>query len=130
MELGQMFLSNTPVLEYDVPELFEAALRALGDEIERVEWNRTQKSYEAPLGNVGGEYSTDAFKMNSYCWCDGERHKNGCPTNFKWRDLEVNWYKYLGRGMSANKEITPDMTSQMLTECLASVRSNQSTTKE
>lgn len=94
-ELGQMAFSNTEWQQHDVPELAIAALRALADEIERVEWNRTQKEFSPPTNNSGSHYKTDKFEMNAYCWCDGERHKKGCPPNFKWRDVIINWYSLM-----------------------------------
>jgi hypothetical protein len=125
LELGQMMFSNAKVGYWEVPEIVEAVLRTIADEIERVEWNNTQKHYEAPTGNNGGEYKTDKFKMRAYCWCDGERHKKGCPANFEWRDVKITWYKYLGRGMTTNTEFTPDLANAMLEDCLASVRATE-----
>lgn len=124
-ELGQLLNSNSPIEEYEVSELAEAALRHLAAEIERVEWNNTQKHYEAPIGNNGGMYKTNRFVMQAYCWCDGERHPDGCPPNFVWDSISIRWYKYLGRGMSANKELTPAAVSKMLEDCLASVRAKE-----
>jgi len=121
-ELGQMAFSNTEWQQHEVPELALATLKAIADEIERVEWNRTQKIYEAPTSNNGGHYKTDKFEMNAYCWCDGEEHKESCPPNFKWRDVIINWYKYLGRGTSSNTDLTPDLIATMLEDCLASIR--------
>lgn len=120
-ELGQAMFDNH-YQEYAVPELAVAALRAIGDEIERVEWNRTQEEFYAPTGNNASEYETDVFRMEAYCWCDEQHHKDGCPPNFKWRDVEICWYKYLGRGMSANTELTPDLINEMLQDCLQSIR--------
>jgi hypothetical protein len=102
--------------------LLEAALRSLGEEIERVEWNRTQEIFDAPTGNNGGEYETDKFKMRAFCWCDETIHPDGCPPNFEWRDYKVEWYKYLGRGMHVKPEMTPDLIAEMLDECLKSVQ--------
>jgi len=124
-ELGQAMFDNH-YQQFSVPELAVAVLRAIGDEVERVEWNRTQKQFDAPTGNNGGEYETPVFRMEAYCWCDGEGegHENGCPPNFKWRDVEICWYKYLGRGMSSNTELTPNLINEMLTECLKSIEAS------
>ena len=105
-------------------ELLQAALEYLASEIERVEWNNRQQTYEAPIGNNGGEYLTETFEMRAYCWCDHDRtgHEEQCPPNFKWRDFELEWYKYIGRGMVANREMKPSEIARMLGECLESVR--------
>jgi hypothetical protein len=106
-------------------ELLEAALRYLSEEIERVEWNNTQENFEAPTSNNGGDYSTDKFKMRAYCWCMGVRHPEECPPNFEWDKYKVEWYKYLGRGMTVTPEMPPDEINRMLIECLASVRAKE-----
>lgn len=121
-ELGQSAFSNTPWQEHEVPELAIAALSCIGEEIERVMWNTTQKRYDSPTGNVGEEFHTGTFTMHSYCWCDGGLHPNGCPPNFTWKNVQICWYKYLGRGMSCNIKLTPDVISEMLMDCLKSVR--------
>lgn len=122
-ELGQAAFSNTPWQECKVSELAIAALRAIGEEIERVMWNRTQEEYHSPFGNVGGEFEAPAFKVRAYCWCDGDTHPEGCPPNFEWKNVRICWYKHLSRGTSANIDLTPNLVAEMLTDCLESVRS-------
>jgi len=41
--------------------------------------------------------------------------------NFKWRDLEISWYKYVGRGMSANRKMTTKEIEEMLDDCLKAI---------
>lgn len=123
-ELGQWAFSTTPFLEHPVSELALAALRAINDEIERVMWNLAQDDlYRGPGSNSGLEaFETDIFVMRPYCWCDGEKHPDGCPPNFQWRDVQITWYKHLSRGLSANQVLSPDVVAEMLVECLAAVR--------
>jgi len=124
-ELGQMMFSNTEWQEHEVPEFALAALEYLVGEIGRVYWNNNQEEFESPTQNTGADYKTDKFKMRAYCWCDGERHKKGCPANFEWRDVKINWYKRLGRGTSSNTQLTPELTATMLEDCLESVRATE-----
>jgi len=123
-ELGQMIFTNTPMQEYSVPDWLEALLMGLWAEIERVEWNNTQEVVDNPFSNTGAEYKTDKFEVKAYCWCDGERHENGCPPNFLYKPTGfiVNWYKHLGRGASMNRKITPKEATKMFDDCLKSVR--------
>ena len=122
-ELGQSAFSNTEWQAFEVSELAVAALRAIGHEIARVTSNATQEVAYSPFDNVGDTFVTPVFTARSYCWCDGETHPQGCPPNFEWRDVRICWYKHLGRGTSANVDLTPDMVAEMLTDCLAAVRS-------
>ncbi len=77
-ELGQAAFGN-PARELECPEYIEALLDHLGNEIQRVVRNVTQKPYEPPTGNVGGFYINDTFAMRSYYW--GE-----CVCGFEQRD--------------------------------------------
>lgn len=117
-ELGQMAFGQ-PFKEYACPAYLEAALEMIRNEVGRVEWNRQQKEFD-PFGNTGAKYKTDLYEVEAYCWDDEIEQ----PWNFKWRDLEVSWYKYLHRGMSMNRETTPDECSVMLDECLAATKAN------
>lgn len=118
-ELGQAMFGNS-TSEHGCPEFVEAGLRHLASEIERVEWNRTGQSYEAPTGNNGGKYDTDVFRMRAYYWGDDEELVNA--PNFVCDGLEVRWYKYLGRGMSMNRRIDANEFYQLIDRCLKSVR--------
>jgi hypothetical protein len=115
-ELGQLAFGQ-PHKEFEVPEIMIAALRAIGEEYDRVYWNVKHKRCLGPFGNHGSRLNTPTFQVHSYSWGDDDQ-----PFNFAWRDLRISWYKWLGRGTSANMEITPEMASQCLDECLAAVR--------
>lgn len=118
-ELGQAFFGN-PTKEYAAPEFVIAMIKHLANEIERVEWNLTEKEYDAPITNNGGEYRTDVFEMRAYYWGDDE--ETGALPNFKCGDVEVCWYKHLSRGTTINKEIDENEFSEIMEKCLASVR--------
>ena len=98
--------------EHDVSELLCAALEYLESEISRVYWNKHQEEWQSAFRNTGSSYRTDTFSIAAYNWGD---EKDG---SFKWRDIEVNWYKNLGRGTYSNKDITPDEINEMLNDCL------------
>lgn len=118
-ELGQGAF-GCPTSEFECPEFIEAGLRYLASEIERVEWNLTQKEYEAPTANNGGQYKTDAFEMYAYYWGEDENLCN--RPNFKCGEFEIRWYKYLGREMSMNKDIDANDFFKIMDKCLKSVR--------
>ena len=120
-ELGQMAFGQ-PHKEYEGSELLEAALRAIGYELERVMGNIHQREYSSPFdnsGNVEG-FVCPTFSAHAYSWGDEDQ-----PYNFKWRDVEISWYKWSGRGLSVNKPLSPDLISEMLDACLAAVRRHE-----
>lgn len=121
-EIGQIAFGQR-WQRHDVPEIFVAALGAIRDEYDLVYWNEHQRPCPSPFGNNGPEENlkTDVFEVCAYDWGDEDQ-----PYNFAWRDLRVSWYKYMGRGMSANIHISPEMAAECLTDCLASLRAIES----
>ena len=102
---------------YDCPQILEACLLAISYEYERVTWNATQKEVVSPFDNTGGEtYDNKVFSVHSYSWTDDDQ-----PYNFKYKDIEVRWYKYLGRGMRLNREVTLEEIEELLINCLESL---------
>lgn len=116
-EMGQAIFGQ-PYKQFEVPEIWVAALSAIREELDRIMWNREQREYSSPFGNTGSSFECPTFRVEAYDW-DDEREQ---PFNFKWRNVEISWYKYLGRGMSANVELSPDLAAEMLTDCLIAVR--------
>ena len=82
-ELGQLCFGHA-FQQYDCPDFVIAGLDYLAREIERVEWNRTQKEYSAPIHNNGEEYKTDAFEMRAFYWGD-------CECGYE--DKEYKWHE-------------------------------------
>jgi hypothetical protein len=117
-ELGQMVFGQ-PFQQFGVPDLMEAALTSISNELDRVMWNLHQKEYASPFSNTGASFRCPTFTAVSYSWGD-----DGQPYNFKHQKtgLTISWYKWFGRGASADREITPDLASEILMDCLAAIR--------
>lgn len=115
-ELGQMMFGQ-PWKPHAVPPVWEAALVLLDDELERVMGNITQEPWDSPFGNTGNRFECPAFAVHAYSWGEDEQ-----PWNFKWRDVEIGWYKGYRRGLSSNVPLTPDLAAAMLEECLEALR--------
>lgn len=90
-------------------------------ELDRIMWNIHQEEYDNPFrnsGNVDG-FKNDVFEVHAYDW--GKDDDAEQSANFKWRDFEIYWYKYLGRGMSVNREITNDELAELYDDCIKSL---------
>jgi len=111
-EFGQEF-ALVGQQKFTVPLIWEAALYYMQRELEILQWNKNQEKYPSPFENTGEDFKCDAFEVRAYSWREEIQ-----PFNFKWRDVEISWYKNLGRGMSSNKALTAEMASEMLEECL------------
>jgi hypothetical protein len=98
----------------------------------RVMWNIHQKEYDDQnpwrnTGNVEG-YKNPTFEVHAYDWgwdYDDDHPGTPQPINFKWRDLEITWYKYCGRGLWTNRPTSHDELAIMLEECLQSLQQEE-----
>lgn len=96
-----------------------AFLRLIEDELETAYWNKNQEEINDPFqnsGNVDG-FKNEVFEVHAYDWGNEPKYKY----NFKWRDVEISWYKYLGRDMWINREIGVVEGEEMLNECIGSL---------
>jgi len=80
-------------------------------------WNIHHKDYWNPFDNSGAQFDCDEFSAHAYSWGDDEQ-----PFNFKWKNLEISWYKWFGRGTSSNIPVTPQLASDFLDACLRALR--------
>lgn len=108
-----------PSGEYDVPEYVNALVCGLLSELSRVYWNRTQTRYE--LGHATGVPGLD---VRSY-WCGDEESSEASLPNLAFGNVEIRWYKYPGRGMSCNREMTPAQWVTWFDACMLAIRATE-----
>jgi hypothetical protein len=103
-------------------ELLVAVLKDIKSELNRCYWNKNQKEMRSPFDNTGESYSNDTFVVNAYYWGDDERLSD--RPNFRYKDLKVYWYKYLGRATVATIEgsFTLSFLKYMLVDCKDAIR--------
>lgn len=119
-ELGQAVFGQ-PYFSHPLPEIWEAALGAIDHELCRIMWNIHQREYGSPFSNTGARFEElSEFQARAYSWDD--EASEGETWNFRWRDIEIRWYKYMGRGSTISRRATPDEAAQMLSECIAALR--------
>ena len=112
--------------QYASEEFITAILESIEENLLRVMWNINQEEYDNDnpfrnTGNVKG-YKNDTFEVHAYDWgWDLSDANTPQPPNFIWRDLEICWYKYCGRGIYTNRPVTHDELAIMLKECNESI---------
>jgi hypothetical protein len=124
MELGQILLSNKQWEEFEADWATDG-LHLIAQVIAEKRGHDPIGGWTTLTSNSGeDEYDNGTFFMSSYCWCDGERHLDGCPPNFiyKLNGLQISWYKHAGRGIRSNMEF-PGMQnwSKALIKCIESI---------
>lgn len=114
------------VAEYEIKniDLVEACIYHIASEIDRVMGNVSQQEYNLPIYNYGTQFEIPEFKMRAYDWGymeESHPEDDEPPANFEWRDFKFWWYKRLGRGGYANREISNDELAEMCKECREAV---------
>lgn len=116
-ELGLAVFGH-PHQQFAVPDVMERALEDIRDSLDRVMDDERKGTYYNPFGNTGARFKCPVFQVEAFSWADDDQ-----PFNFAWRDLRISWYKYLGRSMSANVEITDELAEKCRTECITALYS-------
>jgi len=115
-ELGQAVFGQ-PYKQFGVSAQLESAMVAIETRL-MLKMGLIDKNFESPFRNTGSKFYCDTFLVEAYSWNDEYDQE----WNFKWRDLEVSWYKHLGRGMSANRKVSDKEITEMLDECYDAIR--------
>ena len=114
VELGQMCFSPNTIHHYDCPDYVVALLRDIARKLDIVMWNSKQKEYDSPFENTGNDFICDTFEVHAYNWSEDINQ----PYNFKCGDIEISWYKYLGRGCTMNNKWSQSAMIEMYNKCM------------
>lgn len=117
LELGNIIFNTNKNQQYNCPRWIVALLNELDDQLDRVMWNIHQEEYQSPFENTANSFKNDVFQVQAYDWNDDVEQ----PYNFKCDDIEISWYKYLGRDTTINGEYEPQKIIDMFNKCLQSI---------
>jgi hypothetical protein len=109
LELGHLVYGPLPQ-EYACPEWIINLLWGLAEKLPG-EWR-----WGTPFDNSGESFRNEVFAVQAYSWGDEDQ-----PWNFKYDDIEISWYKWLGRGTTINRIITGPEGTAMYIACLNSL---------
>jgi hypothetical protein len=115
-ELGQMVFGQ-PWRKYECPEYIIALLKEIGEVLYRMMGNLGNHPYDNPFSNTGANFKCDVFEVEAYSWAEEPQE-----CNFKYKDIEISWYKYLGRGTTINRETTYEEIIEMFDACIKELR--------
>ena len=106
---------------YSCPEWVEALLWEIDREMARVHWNVFHKEMDSPFLNTGNKYMNPIFEVSAYSWSDDDEDE----VNFRCKDIEISWYKHLGRcteiNINPNEEGFNEKMIDMFNECMKAV---------
>ena len=113
-QLALLCFSPNTIHYYDCPDYVVALLRDIARKLDVVMWNSKQKEYDNPFGNTGNDFMCDTFEVHAYNWNEDINQ----PYNFKCGDIEISWYKYLGRGCTMNNKWSQSAMIEMYNKCM------------
>jgi len=117
LELGNLMFNTNKNQTYSCPDWVVALLRDLSRRLSRIKYNMQQTEYDSPFDNTGNEYYNGTFEVQAYNWDDDVTQ----PYNFKWKDVEISWYKYLGRDTTINNNYDERYLIEMYNDCKQSL---------
>lgn len=118
-ELGQL-CSRRPWRKYAASDLLQTALECLS-----MTYGVLFPDRPNPFQNTGAVlHISSRFSVQAYVW-DEDEEESESPPNFCWRDLEISWYKWCGRGVSVNRSVSDEEVQVMLRDCMESLLEEQ-----
>lgn len=136
LELGNIMFNPNNIQRYKCPKYIIALLDSIDNELERIMHNIEHKDWDSPFSNTGNKFKLErVFEVEAYNWNDDEPQ----DYNFKYyvdkskanmSDLEISWYKYLGRDTTINGEYTEKEIINMYNRCMESLRKIDKETME
>jgi hypothetical protein len=130
--LVQALVSPTRTCDYEATDFHEALLFGIAREIGRVHFNHYQSSWDrwSDDPHIPGihwrvyRYDCDCLEKatpDNFLPVHGEDCVQNQP-HFRFEDVEFVWYKYPGRDMSINKEMSAEEWRAWFDRCLARIR--------
>lgn len=118
-ELGQAFFGQ-PWQGGECPEWMVGLIEGIRSRLGVAGWNEYQREFD-PFDNwedaevFNKDHKEIGIEVWPYSWNDDIEQKY----NFKYKDIEISWYKHLGRGDSINREVSPAEAAEMFDEIAA-----------
>lgn len=101
-EIGQMCFGQ-PYQHLECPEKIKNVLIAVAILLENFKGVN-------PFNNNGKSYVGQGWEVHAYNWEENVEQK----FNFRWKDVEISWYKFLCRGTTINREMSDEEIKEMV----------------
>ena len=118
LELGNLMFNTNTNQCYKCPEWVIALLKEIDNRLEITLHNLYHKPYNSPFDNTAEKFKNKVFEVEAYSWDDEYQQ----PYNFKCGDVEISWYKYLGRDTTINGQYDAEYLIKMFNKCIISLK--------
>lgn len=110
LELGNLMFNGNTIQRYICPKYIIALIRDLGRRIE-------QTTGDNPCDNTGAIFETETFVIEAFNW----NEEIDQPYNFKYKNIEISWYKRLGRDTTINGDYSTTQIIEMYNKCIEAI---------
>lgn len=110
LELGNIMFNGNTIQKYICPKYIIALIRDLGQRIEQITGNN-------PCDNTGAIFETETFVIEAFNW----NEEIDQPYNFKYKNIEISWYKRLGRDTTINGDYSTTQIIEMYNKCIEAI---------
>lgn len=110
LELGNIMFNGNTIQRYICPKYIIALIRDLGQRIEQITGNN-------PCDNTGAIFETETFVIEAFNW----NEEIDQPYNFKYKNIEISWYKRLGRDTTINGDYSTTQIIEMYNKCIEAI---------
>lgn len=110
LELGNLMFNGNTIQRYICPEYIIALIKDLGQRIEQITGSN-------PCDNTGEIFETETFVIEAFNW----NEEIDQPYNFKYKDVEISWYKRLGRDTTINGNYSATQIIEMYNKCIEAI---------
>ena len=117
LELCNMAFNTNVNKYYKFPDWVVALLEDIDRKLSTVARCIGRKDFDSPFDNSGNRWRNDVFEVQAYSWADDEQQQY----NFKCGDIEISWYKYLGKDTTINKNCSKGEIIEMYDRCIKSL---------
>ena len=110
LELGNLMFNGNTIHRYICPEYIITLIRDLGQRIEQITGHN-------PCDNTCSIFETETFVIEAFNW----NEEIDQPYNFKYKDIEISWYKRLGRDTTINGDYSATQIIEMYNKCIEAI---------
>lgn len=119
LELGNIIFNNNKHQDFICPDWIVALLKDIKERLSIAYWNQYQLELPSPFDNTGTTHQGKIFEVLSHNWSSDIKR----PYNFKYKNIEISWYKYLGRDTTINGDYSPEEIITMYNEIIKEINS-------
>lgn len=120
LELGNIIFNENKNQEFICPDWVVALLKDIKERLNTALWNKYQLEMPSPFDNSNSIYDGKCFEVKAHLWSSETKRLY----NFKYKNIEISWYKYLGRDTTINGEYSNEEIINMYNDIIKEIKTD------